>query len=410
MSPHRLLALFVLGLTLLSLSPAHAGNRNPNCGGPTQRECRLWEAVPSCDRGLAAQGGRCHQCGANGQILCPITVQLKSCDSGLMAQRGRCRPCGGAGERECPVTVQVPSCDSGLMAHRGRCGPCGAAGERECPVTVQVPSCDRDHVAVGGRCQPCGDLGDRACAITNGRRCRPGTITSGILGLGDTCIADPASAPPKPSRATVMQAYERARADHPNVEAQLASMLPANSGGVPIAPTLERPQEWREMEAALGRDRGDFDTATFTSFINVAFLGGFTHGWGVAEGPNAADLAAYNDAGRPEDEPPELRCVHLFENTPSLGLQAEINGGIEVGLFKGAYDALNGWDVTLTVGGAAVQGGAYSWHWSIQDDGSLDFAGVTLAQLGGLGLDASIEVGHSFTQEEHRGEPAQCRS
>ncbi|MEM1031891.1 MAG: hypothetical protein AAF928_19555 [Myxococcota bacterium] len=74
--------------------------QNPvTCGGSGQRACKVWERIPSCNRGLAED-----------------------------LRRGTCeRPqkfrCGAAGQRPCKLWERVPSCNPGLREHflRGQC-------------------------------------------------------------------------------------------------------------------------------------------------------------------------------------------------------------------------------------------------------------------------------------------------
>lgn len=81
-------------------SPAQAGK----CGAENQRACKVWERVPSCDKGLteAVRPGYCKKppeigkpvfnCGALRQKPCPVVVRVPSCDKGLVEDfiRNRC--------------------------------------------------------------------------------------------------------------------------------------------------------------------------------------------------------------------------------------------------------------------------------------------------------------------------------
>ena len=105
----------------VSASPAHA-----KCGGSGQRACKVWERVPSCNRGLREIRGRCvrprpdpRRCGKLNQRACKITERIPSCDRGLREVRGRCvkgRPlsCGKVNQPPCTVVQRIPSCFPGL--------------------------------------------------------------------------------------------------------------------------------------------------------------------------------------------------------------------------------------------------------------------------------------------------------
>jgi hypothetical protein len=168
--------LFFLSLALLLMAPSVA--TAATCGAAGQAPCKVWERIPSCDRGLVEDfaKGRCVKpvqerveppkpkpltCGREGQRPCTVTERIPSCDQGLVEDfaQGRCikraaatpaRPaCGSEGQRPCTVTERIPSCDQGLVEDfaRGRCvarAPlsCGREGQRPCLVTERIPSCD----------------------------------------------------------------------------------------------------------------------------------------------------------------------------------------------------------------------------------------------------------------------------
>lgn len=170
----------VLAACLLSFSfdvtvgqgPAEA---KANCGGKNERACKVWERVPSCDKGLVEKKGKCvkkkkkkaPKCGGDGERVCKVHERIPACKEDLASKGGKCHECGGDGEMECPVTIQFPSCDKGLRAYKGECVQCGGEGERVCPVTVKFPAaCDKGLMSHGGRCHECGAEGEFACPFT----------------------------------------------------------------------------------------------------------------------------------------------------------------------------------------------------------------------------------------------------
>lgn len=78
-----------IAVSPLLATPAEAAR----CGGNNQRACKVWERVPSCNKGLTElrRPGFCTRppkvqrikCGALNQKPCPVTVRVPSCDRGL---------------------------------------------------------------------------------------------------------------------------------------------------------------------------------------------------------------------------------------------------------------------------------------------------------------------------------------
>ena len=107
-------ALVLLSLGLLLLWPS-VGAAQP-CGADGQRPCKVWERIPSCNRGLVEDfaKGRC------------VTPRPKS------RPQPAAKPpsCGREGQRPCLVTERIPSCDRGLVEDiaRGRCIALAAPG------------------------------------------------------------------------------------------------------------------------------------------------------------------------------------------------------------------------------------------------------------------------------------------
>ena len=81
-------------LVIMTTSTAHAAG----CGGNNQRACKVWERIPSCNKGLSEinRPGFCTKpkpiivlpkpvsCGANGQRPCLVVERVPSCDAGLV--------------------------------------------------------------------------------------------------------------------------------------------------------------------------------------------------------------------------------------------------------------------------------------------------------------------------------------
>jgi hypothetical protein len=128
--------------TMLGLPPAEAAV----CGAQNQRPCKVWERVPSCNRGLvedlrrnrcvarAAPAPRPQVCGGFNQRPCLVTERIPSCNPGLVEDLGarrcvarRALSCGGLDQRPCLVVERIPSCDRGL-AENFLSNRCVAAG------------------------------------------------------------------------------------------------------------------------------------------------------------------------------------------------------------------------------------------------------------------------------------------
>ena len=92
--------LLVLGIAVVLLTTAQAAAAQAaNCGGLNQRACKIWERIPSCNRGLIEARGRCQRAAVPG------------------------RDCGRESQRPCRVTERIPSCNPGLYENfdRNRC-------------------------------------------------------------------------------------------------------------------------------------------------------------------------------------------------------------------------------------------------------------------------------------------------
>ncbi len=114
-----------------------------NCGAKDQRACKVWERVPSCNKGLYEQlpQGICRaktalRCGGLNQRACKVWERVPSCNRGLYEKfpTGMCRAkakpkpkprlqCGARNQRPCKLWERVPSCNHGLKEHifKGRC-------------------------------------------------------------------------------------------------------------------------------------------------------------------------------------------------------------------------------------------------------------------------------------------------
>jgi hypothetical protein len=130
----RLVLLLGLWAGLGLLTPAEAAA----CGAANQRPCKLWERIPSCDKGLAEDfiKGRClrpavpgRDCGRAGQRPCKLWERVPSCNVNLKEDfaQNRCVAvaCGKKLGTPCKVWERIPSCDSGLVENfiKGRCVP-----------------------------------------------------------------------------------------------------------------------------------------------------------------------------------------------------------------------------------------------------------------------------------------------
>ena len=98
------------------------------CGGKNQRPCKLWERIPSCNKGLVEDfaKGRCVakvrpgvDCGKANQRPCKIWERVPSCNKNLKEDfaKGICVAvnCGKRNGRPCNVWERIPSCDAGLV-------------------------------------------------------------------------------------------------------------------------------------------------------------------------------------------------------------------------------------------------------------------------------------------------------
>ena len=161
-----LLAIFSVWFLPGLISPAYAAT----CGAANQRPCKVWERIPSCNKGLKEdfKKNRCvrprkprpPRCGALNQRPCKVWERVPSCNRGLVEnfKRGRCeRPkrlnCGAQNQRPCKVWERVPSCNKGLVENfaRGRCEKpkplsCGDLNKAPCKLWERVPSCNNGLV------------------------------------------------------------------------------------------------------------------------------------------------------------------------------------------------------------------------------------------------------------------------
>jgi hypothetical protein len=136
-------ALFLMTLAVLLFGiarPAQAAS----CGAANQRPCKIWERIPSCNKGLVEDflKNRCltpavpgQDCGRPGQRPCKVWERVPSCNANLKEDfgKGLCVAvnCGKRLGRPCTVAERIPSCDQGLVEDflKGRCVP-SADGER----------------------------------------------------------------------------------------------------------------------------------------------------------------------------------------------------------------------------------------------------------------------------------------
>lgn len=90
----RFAAVFVLAAAIVICSPEKAAAQS-NCGRAGQRPCRIWERVPSCNKGLVENFAK---------DMCVAKT-----------------PCGGLNQRACQIIERMPSCNKGLAEYGGRC-------------------------------------------------------------------------------------------------------------------------------------------------------------------------------------------------------------------------------------------------------------------------------------------------
>lgn len=134
-------------------------------GGDGQRPCRIWERIPSCNRGLV-EDFRTDRC---------VKPDKQSYYN----------VCGGDNKRPCTIVEAFPSCHPGLVEDfgRGLCvkpdKDCGKLDGTPCLFTERLPSCDRGLVEdfVQHKCVPSA-LAQASC------RALVGAITSGTLPPG----------------------------------------------------------------------------------------------------------------------------------------------------------------------------------------------------------------------------------
>jgi hypothetical protein len=147
----------------------------PQCGALNQRPCKVFERIPSCDRGLVEdfRHGRCIMppqhakpitrpppktpCGALNQRACNLVERIPSCDHDLVERRGKCirLDCGAQGQRPCKITERIPSCNAGLVEYvNGKClrPVCGGLNMRACQIGERIPSCDKGLRESLGKC------------------------------------------------------------------------------------------------------------------------------------------------------------------------------------------------------------------------------------------------------------------
>lgn len=149
---------------LLATFPATA-LADCSVGGDNQRPCRIWERVPSCNKGLV-EDFRTDRC---------VKPDRQSYYN----------VCGGENKRPCTIVEAFPSCHSDLVEDFGRnlCvkrdKDCGKLDGTPCLFTERLPSCDRGLVEnfVQHKCVPSA-LAQASC------RALVGAITSGVVPPG----------------------------------------------------------------------------------------------------------------------------------------------------------------------------------------------------------------------------------
>lgn len=87
-------AIFIFAFAVLIFTPETASAQS-HCGRAGQRPCRIWERIPSCNKG---------------------TVENFAKDRCVAVT-----PCGGLNQRACKIWERIPSCGKGLAEYRGTC-------------------------------------------------------------------------------------------------------------------------------------------------------------------------------------------------------------------------------------------------------------------------------------------------
>lgn len=187
-------SLILIGLAALPFLTSPAGAAK--CGGNNQRACKVWQRVPSCNKGLTElrRPGYCTRapkvqritCGALNRKPCPVTVRIPSCDRGLKEDfvRNRCVRKTSAGS-----AVELgKTCFGQLKRLTGSLIPAA-----ECLVTRGVPAKLKPMFAQRRTSDIVGTLLQGACAAqirkTAGDLRRNGLASmslgiSGDIGLG----------------------------------------------------------------------------------------------------------------------------------------------------------------------------------------------------------------------------------
>ncbi len=169
-----------------------------SCGAKNQRPCKIWERIPSCNKGLYEdfKKGRClsktvpgRDCGKKNQRPCKVWERIPSCNANLVEdfKKGLCvakavpgKDCGNANQRPCTIVERIPSCNEGLVEHfstnlctsladLGNQYNCGKQNQKPCTVLERIPSCD-DNLKEDfskGICVavPCGKKYGRPCTV-----------------------------------------------------------------------------------------------------------------------------------------------------------------------------------------------------------------------------------------------------
>lgn len=161
--------IFVAGCAIF-LTTSTASARS--CGGLNARPCKIWERIPSCNKGLVESfaQGKCVRpgsgsvrpgvdCGALNKRPCKLWERVPSCNKGLVESfaKGLClKPavagvdCGNVNQRPCKVWERIPSCNENLKEDfaKGLCVAvsCGKENGRPCTIVERIPSCDKGLV------------------------------------------------------------------------------------------------------------------------------------------------------------------------------------------------------------------------------------------------------------------------
>ena len=377
------------------------------CGAKNQRPCKLWERVPSCDKGLVENFARglcvakakpkpkpkpkAPACGAKDQRPCKVWERIPSCDKGLVENfaRGLClaktappkpaaKNCGGLGATPCKVWERIPSCNKGLVEDfaKGKCvlkvkhergENCGSLGGRPCTVVERIPSCDKGLVEnfARGRCEP--SAGTIRKLVADLVSANEATIRT---------LIDLSQASTTEARASSTDSRQRRAARVTQTNGRTAGPAP-RTGFEAIGPP-DRVADPRYQELY---DDG-FRLISEELMLDAGVVLGGNYSWGTVRSL------------------PYLDCVSNFESSAwSLGASVGADATIGIGTWKiPDFSEFTGTAQSLTAAAALIGGYSYTFHFptgtKLADmfDGK-GLLGMTVAPQLGAGIEAEYGWG-----------------